>query len=84
MSAMRKLLPIICETGIERKLSDDVMAPGAHGYTVTEARGRGANGERDAARGRHAIFEWKWFAKWRWPIPSPRICARPVSPITAW
>lgn len=49
MSAKRKLLTIICETDIERKLSDDVMALGAHGYTVTEARGRGAHGERDAA-----------------------------------
>ena len=27
------------------------MALGAHGYTVTEARGRGAHGERDAAWG---------------------------------
>lgn len=49
MSAQRKLLTIICETDLERKLSDDVMALGAHGYTVTEARGRGAHGERDAA-----------------------------------
>ena len=51
MSAKRKLLTIICEIDIERKLSDDVMALGAHGYTVTEARGRGAGGERDAAWG---------------------------------
>lgn len=51
MSTKRKLLTIICETDIERKLSDDVMALGAHGYTVTEARGRGAHGERDAAWG---------------------------------
>ena len=51
MSAKRKLLTIICETDIERKLSDDVMALGAHGYTVTEARGRGAGGERDASWG---------------------------------
>ena len=49
MSAKRKLLTIICETDLERRLSDDVMALGAHGYTVTEARGRGAGGERDAA-----------------------------------
>jgi len=51
MSAMRKLLTIICETDLERRLSDDVMALGANGYTVTEARGRGAHGERDAAWG---------------------------------
>jgi hypothetical protein len=51
MSTKRKLLTIICEIDIERKLSDDVMALGAHGYTVTEARGRGTHGERDAAWG---------------------------------
>lgn len=49
MSTMRKLLTLICESDLERKLSDEVMALGAHGYTVTEARGRGAHGERDAA-----------------------------------
>lgn len=49
MSAQRKLLTVICEADIERKLADDVMSLGAHGYTVTEARGRGAGGERDAA-----------------------------------
>jgi hypothetical protein len=51
MSANRKLLTIICETDLERKLSDDVMALGAHGYTVIEARGRGTHGERDASWG---------------------------------
>jgi hypothetical protein len=51
MSANRKLLTIICETDLERKLSDNVMALGAHGYTVTEARGRGTHGERDASWG---------------------------------
>ena len=49
MSTSPKLLTIICETDLERKLRDDVMALGAHGYTVTDARGRGAHGERDAA-----------------------------------
>ena len=43
------MLTIICETDIERKLAADVMALGAHGYTVIEARGHGAGGERDAA-----------------------------------
>lgn len=51
MSTIRKLLTIICETDIERRLSDDVMTLGAHGYTVTEARGRGTHGERDASWG---------------------------------
>lgn len=49
MTTRRKLLTIVCESDLEKKLGDDVMAFGAHGYTVTEARGRGAGGERDAA-----------------------------------
>jgi hypothetical protein len=49
MTARRKLLTIICEIDLERRLGDEVIALGAHGYTVTEARGRGAGGERDAA-----------------------------------
>lgn len=49
MTSLRKLLTIICESDLEKKLGDDVMSLGAHGYTVTEARGRGAGGERDAA-----------------------------------
>ena len=49
MTARRKLLTIICESDLEKKLGDDVMGLGAHGYTVTEARGRSAGGERDAA-----------------------------------
>lgn len=49
MTARRKLLTIICESELEKKLGDDVMRLGAHGYTVTEARGRGVGGERDAA-----------------------------------
>lgn len=49
MTTLRKVLTVICETGLERQLGDDVMRLGAHGYTVTEARGRGAWGVRDAA-----------------------------------
>lgn len=49
MAAKRKLLTIICESDLEKKLGDDVIGLGAHGYTVTEARGRGAGGDRDAA-----------------------------------
>ena len=49
MTARRKLLTVICESDLEKKLGDDVIRLGAHGYTVTEARGRGAGGERDAA-----------------------------------
>ena len=51
MTARRKLLTIIFETDLEKKLGGDVMKLGAHGYTVTEARGCGAGGERDAAWG---------------------------------
>ncbi|PZP61221.1 MAG: transcriptional regulator [Azospira oryzae] len=45
----RKLLTVICEAELESRLAQDVMRLGAHGYTVTDARGRGAHGVRDAA-----------------------------------
>ena len=45
----RKLLTVICEAGLESRLAEDVMRLGAHGYTVTDARGRGARGVRNAA-----------------------------------
>lgn len=44
-----KLLTIVCEADLEKTLLKDLDALGAHGYTVTEARGRGDRGVRDAA-----------------------------------
>jgi hypothetical protein len=45
----RKLITLICEAPLERMLTGDIMSLGAHGYTVTDARGRGARGVRDAS-----------------------------------
>jgi nitrogen regulatory protein P-II 2 len=45
----RKLLVIITEALIERPLVADCRRMGAHGYTVTEARGGGLQGEREGA-----------------------------------
>ncbi len=45
----RKLLTVVCEAGLESRLAEDVMRLGAHGYTVTDARGRGSRGVRNAA-----------------------------------
>lgn len=45
----RKLVTVICEAGLESRLVQDVMRMGAHGYTVTDARGSGARGLRNAA-----------------------------------
>ena len=45
----RKLLTVICEARLESSLTADVMRLGAHGYTVTDARGRGSRGVRNAA-----------------------------------
>ena len=44
----RKLLTIICEARLESSLAADVMSLGARGYTVTDARGRGSHGVRNA------------------------------------
>ncbi len=44
--AIRKLVTIITEAQIERDLTRDLEAQGVLGYTITDARGRGAHGER--------------------------------------
>ena len=45
----RKLLTVISESALEDTLIGEIEALGAHGYTVTEARGKGGRGKRDAA-----------------------------------
>jgi nitrogen regulatory protein PII len=44
----RKLLTVITESAIERDLCADLEALGAHGYTITDARGKGRQGVREA------------------------------------
>lgn len=43
----RKLLTIVCEASLEADLALDLARLGAHGYTITDARGCGAHGLRD-------------------------------------
>ncbi len=45
---MRKLLTIITEAALERTLLRDIEGLGAKGHTVTDARGRGSRGMRQA------------------------------------
>ena len=44
----RQLLTIICEADIERQLVADLRSRGVRGYTITDARGHGKHGDRDA------------------------------------
>lgn len=44
----RKLVTIVCEAELENDLVRDLQALEAKGYTITDARGRGARGVRDA------------------------------------
>lgn len=44
----RKLVTIVTEASIEHKLTSELEGLGAHGYTITDARGKGARGVRDA------------------------------------
>lgn len=53
-SSTRKLLTIVCEAALESMLLRDIESQGAHGYTVTDARGKGSRGLRDATWGPHA------------------------------
>lgn len=47
-SFTRKLLTIVTEAALETVLVQDVERLGAHGYTITDARGKGHRGARSA------------------------------------
>lgn len=53
-SHTRKLLTIVTEAALESTLVRDVERLGAHGYTITDARGKGHRGVRDAGWGASA------------------------------
>ena len=44
----RKLVTIVTEAALEAELRDVLKALGASGYTITDARGKGSRGVRDA------------------------------------
>ena len=44
----RKLLTIVAEAPLEPTLVKDLERLGANGYTITDARGKGSRGVRDA------------------------------------
>lgn len=46
---IRKLLTVITETALETVLTQDIERLGAHGYTITDARGKGTRGVRNAS-----------------------------------
>lgn len=48
-SSTRKLLTIITEAALESVLIKEIERLGARGYTITDARGKGRRGPRDAA-----------------------------------
>ena len=50
----RKLLTIVTEAALEDTLVRDIETLGARGYTITDARGKGGRGKRDATWGPHA------------------------------
>jgi hypothetical protein len=44
-----KLLAVVCEASLEQAIVADLLALDVHGYTITDARGCGVHGRRDAA-----------------------------------
>lgn len=44
----RKLLTIVTEAALEHELVREIERLGAQGYTITDARGKGSRGSRDA------------------------------------
>ncbi|TLP97075.1 transcriptional regulator [Nesterenkonia salmonea] len=47
-SHKRKLLTIVTEAALESTLVREIESLGAHGYTITDARGKGEHGVRNA------------------------------------
>lgn len=47
-SRLRKLLTIVTEAVLETTLVRDIEQHNAHGYTITDARGKGSRGVRGA------------------------------------
>jgi hypothetical protein len=45
----KTLLVIVAEAALEKTLIRDARAFGAHGYTITDVRGGGERGDREAA-----------------------------------
>jgi len=43
----RKLIRIVAEAALEQRLISDVERLGAHGYTITDVRGKGNRGVRE-------------------------------------
>lgn len=50
----RKLLTVVCEASLESRVIADLERLGARGYTITDARGKGSRGVRDAGWDRSA------------------------------
>jgi hypothetical protein len=44
---LHTLVTIVTDASLERRLIEDVEGLGARGWTVTDARGKGAEGERE-------------------------------------
>jgi len=44
----RKLLTIVTEAALEQELAGEILRLGGSGYTVTDARGKGGRGVRNA------------------------------------
>jgi hypothetical protein len=50
----RKLVTIVTESALEDMLVREIEILGARGYTITDARGKGGRGKRDATWAPHA------------------------------
>ena len=50
----RKLVTVVTEAALEATLVSEIERLGARGYTITDARGKGSGGKRDATWAPHA------------------------------
>lgn len=70
MTENRTLLTVITESAIEETLLKDIEKLGVKGYTISDARGRGTRGVRDAT--------WGEVSNIRLEVICPRILAETV------
>ena len=66
-----KLVTIVTEAALERELLREIERLGAHGYTVTDARGKGSRGVRSAG--------WEHSANIRIEVVCPSSTAREIA-----
>lgn len=80
----RVLFTVITEATLEQPLLRELDRLGVRGYTISDARGKGNRGVRDAAWGEPRTSESKSFALANLPNACSSSCTNTIMPTTRW